>query len=61
MVNVNKMDKIYEDANDQHVRANIVYRNDADAKVYVDKEYTIGIDADTLMNLFLKNNVLICD
>lgn len=61
MVNVDKMDKIYEDANDQHVRANVVYRNHANKNVYVDKEYTISIDADTLINLFLKGTVLICD
>lgn len=57
MVNVNKMDKFYEDANDQHVRATFVYIDDA--YVYADKELTTKIDAETMMALFLKGEAVL--
>lgn len=57
MVNVNKMDKFYEDANDQHVRATFVYTDDT--YVYADEAKTIKIDGATLEVLFLKGEIVL--
>lgn len=58
MTNVNKMDKFYEDANDQHVRAIFVYTDDT--YVYADEAKTIKIDRETLKDLYLKNEIVVC-
>lgn len=57
MVNVNKMDRFYEDANDQHVRSTFVYTDGTYA--YADKELTTKIDGETLMALFLKGEIVL--
>ena len=57
MTNVNKMDKFYEDANDQHVRATFVYGDGTYA--YADAAKTIKIDGATLKALFLKGEVVL--
>ena len=56
MVNVNKMDKFYEDANDQHVRSTFVYTDGTYA--YADAAKTIKIDRETLKNLYLKGEIV---
>lgn len=61
MVNVNKMDKFYEDANDQHVTSVVVYCNyteGATMYAYADKDLTTKIDGATLLDLFEKNLIL---
>ena len=48
------MDKIYMDAKDQNVSANVVYYNGTDLKVFADSKYKNQIAADELFDLCLK-------
>lgn len=52
------MDKIYMDAKDQNVAANVVYYNGTDLKVFVDPKYENQIEADDLLDLCLKGVVV---
>lgn len=52
------MDKIYMDAKDQNVAANVVYYNGTDLKVFADSKYKNQITADELFDLCLKGVVV---
>lgn len=53
------MSKIYEDANEQHVRAVVIYKKSAsDSKAYVDSGYTTQFTTSELKNAFLKGAVI---
>ena len=52
------MDKIYMDAKDQNVAANVVYYNGTDLKVFADSKYKNQIAADELFDLCLKGVVV---
>lgn len=54
-----KINAVYEDAKDIHVRNYILYNN-GDSYLYLDKALTEKVDCDTLMDLCSKG-VLICD
>lgn len=53
------MNKIYEDANDQHVVGTYVYVKNN--KVYIDSKCTESISAEDLKNLFYKGLILVDD
>lgn len=53
----NEKNKIYEHADDVHVRGVLVYIDDT--YVYFDEAKTVKIDAETLMALFLKGEVIL--
>lgn len=55
------MDKIYEDANEQHVRAFIIYKKANQTKAYADAEYTTQLTTSELKNLFIKGAVVKLD
>lgn len=52
------MDKIYMDAKDQNVAANVVYYNGTDLKVFADSKYKNQIAADELLDLCLKGVIV---
>ena len=52
------MDKIYMDAKDQNVAANVVYYNGTDLKVFADSKYKNQIAADELFDLCLKGVIV---
>jgi hypothetical protein len=52
------MDKIYEHADDLHVRAIKIYAKAADVYAYSDAAKTLKIDAATLQDLFIKGCVV---
>lgn len=52
------MDKIYEDANEQHVRAFIIYSKSTDTKAYADADCTVQLTTSELKNLFIKGAVI---
>lgn len=52
------MDKIYMDAKDQNVAANVVYYNGTDLKVFTDSKCKNQIAADELFDLCLKGVVV---
>lgn len=52
------MDKIYMDAKDQNVSANVVYYNGTDLKVFADSKYKNQIAADELFDLCLKGVIV---
>ena len=52
------MDKIYMDAKDQNVAANVVYYNGTDLKVFADSKCKNQIAADELFDLCLKGVVV---
>ena len=52
------MDKIYMDAKDQNVAANVVYYNGTDLKVFADSKYKNQIAANELFDLCLKGVVV---
>ena len=51
------MEKIFEDAKDQHVAGTFVYVKSG--KAYSDSECKKGIDAETLKDLFYKGAVIV--
>ena len=51
------MNKIYEDANDQHVVGTYVYVKNG--KAYSDETCKVGITAETLKDLFYKGVVIV--
>ena len=52
------MDKIYMDAKDQNVDANVVYYNGTDLKVFADSKCKNQIAADELFDLCLKGVIV---
>lgn len=52
------MDKIYMDAKDQNVAANVVYYNGTDMKVFADSKCKNQIAADELFDLCLKGVIV---
>ena len=52
------MDKIYMDAKDQNVAANVVYYNGTDLKVFADSKCKNQIAANELFDLCLKGVVV---
>ena len=52
------MDKIYMDAKDQNVAANVVYYNGTDLKVFTDSKCKNQIAADELFDLCLKGVIV---
>lgn len=55
------MDKIYEDANEQHVRAVKVYKKTAQTKAYVDSGYTTQFKTSELENAFIKGALIVLE
>lgn len=55
------MDKIYEKANDQHVRNYIVYGNITDHKLYAESDHKTPIEQKHLEEMFKKGAILIYD
>ena len=53
--------KLYEDANDQHVRAFYVYKKSGQTKAYVDSAYTTQYTTSQLKDVFLKGAVVVLD
>lgn len=53
------MGKIYEDANEQHVKAFYVYKKTAQTKAYVDSAFTEQYLTSDLKNIFEKGLALI--
>lgn len=51
------MERIYEDANDQHIVGTFVYVKTG--KAYSDEECKVGVAADDLKNLFYKGVVIV--
>ena len=52
------MDKIFMDAKDQNVAANVVYYNGTDLKVFADSKCKNQIAADELFDLCLKGVIV---
>lgn len=52
------MTKIYEDANDQHVRAVVIYKKSAQTYAYVDAEFTTKFTTSALKDAFVKGAVI---
>ena len=55
------MDKIYEDANEQHVRAFIIYKKANQTKAYADSTFETQLTTSELKNLFIKGAVIKLD
>lgn len=55
------MTKIYEDANEQHVRAIVIYKKANQTKAYVDAEYTTQFTTSELKNAFIKGAIIKLD
>lgn len=55
------MDKIFEDANEQHVRAIYIYKKANQTKAYVDAAFTTQFTTSELKNAFLKGAVIKLD
>jgi len=51
--------KIYEKANDVHVRATVVYKKAADVYAYLNPEKTVKISASVLKDFFEKGVIVI--
>ena len=55
------MTKIYEDANEQHVRVIVIYKKANQTKAYVDAAFTTQFKTSELKNAFLKGAVIKLD
>ena len=53
------MEKIFEHANDLHVRNYVFYGKTADSKLYYEPEYTNQVDKADLENAFKKGLVIV--
>lgn len=53
------MKKVFERANDLHVRCTYVFKNSADDYAYADATHTTKFSADALHDLFLKGMVIV--
>lgn len=54
------MDKIYEHADDLHVRQYIVYMDDS-GDIFYDEDCTEEVEAEDCLNLFMKGVVAVSD
>lgn len=55
-----KLNTIYHDANEKYLSSVILYAKDSsDGYVYADSGYTVNVDRETLLNLCMKNLVLV--
>ena len=52
------MDKVFERANDLHVRATYIYKKSSDAKAYADAACTIQFKTSELKDAFLKGAIV---
>lgn len=52
------MDKVFEHANDLHVRAIYIYKKASDTAAYADAGYTVKFKTSELKNAFLKGAVI---
>ena len=52
------MDRVYEHANDLHVRAVYIYKKASDTKAYVDAEHTVQFKTSQLKDAFLKGAII---
>lgn len=52
------MERIYEKANDLHVRAIVIYKKASDTAAYVDAEYSVKFKTSELKDAFLKGAVI---
>lgn len=52
------MDKVFEHANDLHVRAIYIYKKASDTVAYVDSAYTVKFKTSELKNAFLKGAII---
>lgn len=52
------MDKIYEDANEQHVRAIMIYKKENETKAYTDAACTVQFVTKDLKNAFIKGAIV---
>ena len=55
------MEKIFEHANEQHVRAGVVYLNSEDKILYFDSAFTIAVTKNVLIDLFKKGILVVND
>lgn len=55
------MAKIYEDANEQHVRAIMIYKKTAETKAYTDAACTVQFVTKDLKNAFIKGAVIVLE
>lgn len=55
------MTKIYEDANEQHVRAFVIYKKANQTKAYADADLTIQLTTSELKNIFIKGALIKLD
>ncbi len=55
------MNKIFEHANEQHVRALIVYGNSNDGSLYYDSDYKDAVDVNDARNAYQKGILRISD
>lgn len=55
------MTKIYEDANEQHVRAILIYKKTSETKAYVDAAFTTQYITSDLKNAFIKGAVIVLE
>ena len=55
------MTKIYEDANEQHVRAFVIYKKANQTKAYADSDCTIQLTTSELKNIFIKGALIKLD
>lgn len=53
--------KIYEDANDQHVRAFMIYKKTGQTKAYIDADLTTQFTTSKLKELFIKGALIKLD
>ena len=53
------MEKIYEHADDLHVRVRKVYAKTSDPYAYADAKFTVKISASDLRNAFLKGMIVV--
>lgn len=52
------MKKVFQDAKDKYVAANVVYANSSN-ELFYDEEFTDAVSADDLKDLFYKNVVAV--
>lgn len=52
------MDKVFEHANDLHVRATYIYKKASDTAAYADAAYTVKFKTSELKDAFLKGAIV---
>lgn len=53
------MDRIFQDAVDQHVTALVVYGKTADSKIYKEAAYTNQVEEAVVLDAFLKGTLMV--